>query len=98
MERSVRRGDYFRGPVGGRGWPGQGHCQLDGEKGMDLNIGWRKTPGVLVGLDVGVRGEEGPNFGACISSVAGGVIRRDRKFPSFPNPPSLTAATRDSSK
>ena len=51
-----------------------------------------------MGLDVGVRGDEGPNFGACISSVAGGVIRRDRKFASFPNPPSLTAATRDSSK
>ena len=98
MERSVERGDYFRSPGRGRRWPGQGHCPLDGEKWMDLNIGWRKTPGVLVGLDVGVRGDEGPNFGACISSVAGGVIRRDRKFASFPNPPSLTAATRDSSK
>ena len=52
---------------------------------MDLRTCCRKTPGLPVGLDVGVRDEEGPKFGAWISRVAGGALPWDRKVASFHN-------------
>ena len=76
------REDYFRVPGGWRRWLGQGHCR---KEWMDLRTCWRKTPELPVGLDVGVRDEEGPKFGAWISRVAGGALPWDRKVTSFPN-------------
>ena len=43
---------------------------------MDLRTCWRKTPGLPVGFDVGVRDEEGPKFGAWISRVGRGLPTR----------------------
>lgn len=79
--------------VGGEGGLDKGTAR---EKRMDLRTCWRKTPGLPVGLKMGVQGEEGPKFGAWLSRVAGGALPWDRKVISFPNP--ISAATRDSSK